>query len=75
MHRGDDVQEYVSGQKVQPRKFSFKEGRGYILTDPKHARQLGDREFVIVEGIHGLNPIFGEKSMFGMTMQMIFSWT
>ena len=44
----------VNGETVLRRKFNFKQGVGYDVEEEK--LKLDDRTFLIMEGIHGLNP-------------------
>ncbi|NQT96562.1 MAG: nucleoside kinase [Candidatus Marinimicrobia bacterium] len=48
----------VSGQAIPKREYDFNTGMGSDSTD---TIQLDDRDFIIVEGIHGLNPRFADK--------------
>ena len=48
----------VSGQAIPKREYDFNTGMGSDSTD---TIQLDDRDFIIVEGIHGLNPRFAAK--------------
>lgn len=50
-----DIQALLEGQSIPRRRFIFKEGRG---KDTDKTLCLGPDTFLIVEGIHGLNPIF-----------------
>ncbi len=47
----------LGGEAIPVRKFNFETGRG---EDQQEALQLGEDEFVILEGIHGLNPILSK---------------
>jgi len=50
-----DIQALLAGQSIPRRRFFFKEGRG---EDTDEMLRLGPDTFLIVEGIHGLNPVF-----------------
>ncbi|MFC1543611.1 uridine kinase, partial [Candidatus Neomarinimicrobiota bacterium] len=50
-----DILALLNGQTIPRRRFMFKEGRGVATDEPLH---IGPDTFLIVEGIHGLNPIF-----------------
>jgi len=45
----------LAGRSIPRRRFLFKEGRG---KDIDETLRLGPDTFLIVEGIHGLNPVF-----------------
>ncbi|KAJ5075594.1 phosphoribulokinase family protein-related protein [Anaeramoeba ignava] len=49
----------IEGQTIPLRRFDFIGGKGY--DDPKETMCLKGNEFMILEGIHGLNPQFTEK--------------
>jgi len=49
------IQALLEGQSIPQRRFLFKEGRG---KDTDDMLRLGPDTFLIVEGIHGLNPVF-----------------
>ena len=50
---GEQLNELLAGKEVELPKFDFKEGRGY----PSGKRiSLGEKEILIMEGIHALNP-------------------
>ena len=51
----DHVSRMLKGEKVPMRRFDFKDGVGF--DDEKVLQQLDDKQFLIIEGIHGLNPI------------------
>ncbi|MBA7614684.1 MAG: nucleoside kinase [Calditrichaeota bacterium] len=50
-----NIQALLAGQSIPRRQFFFKEGRG---KDTNDMLRLGPDTFLIVEGIHGLNPVF-----------------
>ncbi|UCH63373.1 MAG: nucleoside kinase [Fidelibacterota bacterium] len=50
-----DIQVLLAGQSIPRRQFFFKEGRG---KDTDDMLRLSPDTFLIVEGIHGLNPVF-----------------
>lgn len=50
-----DIQALLEGQTIARRHFSFRRGVG---TDTDEQLQLDPDTFLIVEGIHGLNPVF-----------------
>ena len=50
-----DIQALLEGQSIPRRRYIFKEGRG---KDTDKTLRLGPDTFLIVEGIHGLNPVF-----------------
>jgi len=50
---GERLNALVDGKAIPERKFDFDSGTG---RDQKETIQLGDWDFVIIEGIHGLNP-------------------
>ncbi len=50
-----DIQALLGGRAIPRRRFIFKESRG-CQTD--ETLRLGTDTFLIVEGIHGLNPVF-----------------
>jgi uridine kinase len=50
----DRATKLANGEEVLRRKFNFKQGVGYDVEDEK--LKLQDRTFLIMEGIHGLNP-------------------
>ena len=43
----------IAGEEVQIPRFDFKQGR----SEPGEILQLKENQILIVEGIHGLNPI------------------
>ena len=50
---GEQLNDLLAGKEVELPKFDFKEGRGY----PSGKRiSLGEKEILIMEGIHALNP-------------------
>ncbi|MFB0517170.1 MAG: nucleoside kinase [Candidatus Neomarinimicrobiota bacterium] len=51
----DDIQALLEGRAIPRRRFHFKEARG---TDTDETLRLEPDTFLIVEGIHGLNPVF-----------------
>ncbi|KAH0794852.1 Phosphoribulokinase / Uridine kinase family protein [Histomonas meleagridis] len=51
---GQIVHRILSGETVPARKFNFKTGKGYF--DDKKTYTLPKNSFLIIEGIHGLNP-------------------
>ena len=50
----DNVHRLLEGETVPARKFDFKKGKGYY--DEKKSNSLPKNSFLIIEGIHGLNP-------------------
>lgn len=50
-----DIQALLEGRAIPRRRFLFKERRG---VDTDQTLRLGPDTFLIVEGIHGLNPVF-----------------
>lgn len=52
----DHVERLVRGEKVQLRYYNFREGRN----EPGEEVQLDPGQMIILEGIHGLNPILLE---------------
>ena len=54
-HMVQDVQALLEGHTIARRHFSFKRGAG---TDTDEKLHLDPDTFLIVEGIHGLNPVF-----------------
>lgn len=48
------VNQLIKGGKIKSRKFDFSTGRGSFTDD---TIELGDWDFIILEGIHGLNPV------------------
>ena len=50
----DKIAKLLNGEEVSRRKFLFKEGVGVECDDEK--LKLKDHTFLIIEGIHGLNP-------------------
>ncbi|UCH10487.1 MAG: nucleoside kinase [Fidelibacterota bacterium] len=63
-----DVETLLDGRTIQRRSFLFKEGRGLDTEETVH---LEPDAFLIVEGIHGLNPIFPQELGAG-TIQRIY---
>lgn len=55
---GERLNALVDGKAIPVRKFDFDSGVG---KDTKETIQLGDWDFVIIEGIHGLNPKLTEQ--------------
>ncbi|OHT15367.1 Phosphoribulokinase [Tritrichomonas foetus] len=53
------VKMLLSGKPIPRRKFVFKDGIG--VDDPKHQLVLKPNAFLILEGIHGLNPVLLEQ--------------
>ncbi|KAJ5076779.1 phosphoribulokinase family protein-related protein [Anaeramoeba ignava] len=53
------LSQLTEGKEIPVRKFDFVKGTG--ADDPKEKIKLNDNEFVILEGIHGLNPSLTEK--------------
>ncbi|OHT12831.1 Phosphoribulokinase [Tritrichomonas foetus] len=49
-----NVKKMLKGEKVPERKFDFVSGKGY--NDENHKIELSPSSFLIIEGIHGLNP-------------------
>ncbi|NOZ74907.1 MAG: nucleoside kinase [FCB group bacterium] len=54
----EQVDDLLQGKSIPRRKFDFSTGQGVDLKDTCF---LGDQEFILLEGIHGLNPKFIEK--------------
>jgi uridine kinase len=50
----DHVKRLLKGEKVPMRRFDFKNGVGF--DDEKTLQELQEKQFLIIEGIHGLNP-------------------
>ena len=50
-----DIQALLAGRSIPRRRFLFKESRG---KNTDETLRLGPDTFLIVEGIHGLNPVF-----------------
>ncbi|OHS99614.1 Phosphoribulokinase [Tritrichomonas foetus] len=50
----DRVHKLVAGESIPRRKFDFKDGVGIDVQEDQ--QKLGDKTFLILEGIHGLNP-------------------
>ena len=63
-----DIQALLAGQSIPRRRFSFKKGRG---EDTDEMLRLGPDTFLIVEGIHGLNPVF-PRELGADTVQRIY---
>jgi len=61
---GERLNALVDGRAIPERKFNFDNGKG---SDSKETIELGEWDFVIIEGIHGLNPQltgqFGDDSV------------
>ena len=59
---GERLNKLIDGKSIPTRKFDFDTGKG---KDSNKTMQLGDWDFIIIEGIHGLNPKltdqFGEE--------------
>jgi len=55
---GERLNKLIEGKAVPERKFDFDIGKG---KDTKDNMQLGEWDFVIIEGIHGLNPKLTEQ--------------
>lgn len=51
---GDRIHSLLNGETVPRRKFDFKTGIGYDMTS--EMLSLPDKTFLIIEGIHGINP-------------------
>jgi len=52
------LQQLLEGTSIQRRKYDFQTGRGH---DTGEEIVLDECDFIILEGIHGLNPIFKDK--------------
>ena len=52
---GERVGQMIKGEEVPVRHFDFHKGEGY--DDEKNKMKLTEKEFLIIEGIHGLNPM------------------
>ncbi len=52
------VDQLLQGKSIPRRKFDFGEGKGH---DTAERDFLKEREFILLEGIHGLNPDFIQK--------------
>jgi len=50
----DNVKRLLNGETIPVRKFNFKTGKGF--NDEKETISLPKNAFLIIEGIHGLNP-------------------
>jgi len=50
----DHVARLLKGEKVPMRRFDFKDGVG--KDDENTLQELSEKQFLIIEGIHGLNP-------------------
>ncbi len=48
----------INGESIPEREYDFGPGTG---SDQPGRIKLGERDFIIIEGIHGLNPILSEK--------------
>ena len=48
----------LAGDVIPKRKFDFKKGIGF---DNSESLKMDEQDFLIVEGIHGLNPVFPER--------------
>jgi uridine kinase len=48
----------LGGKEIPMRNFSFNSGTG---NDSDEIMQLGDWDFVLIEGIHGLNPVLSNR--------------
>jgi uridine kinase len=57
---GVRINQLLAGKPVPKRKFDFETGKGY---DTNQTVQLKDNCFILLEGIHGLNPLISD--MFG----------
>jgi len=55
---GERVHALLAGESIPARKFNFKLGQG--VDDPVKTLKLGENCFLILEGIHGLNPLLLE---------------
>ena len=53
-----DIKTLLAGGTIQAREFDFLTGYGVRSTNTLH---LPEDAFLIIEGLHGLNPIFAEK--------------
>lgn len=51
-----DIKKLLNGEKIRRRKFDFTTGEGYY--NENEVRELNSNSFLIIEGIHGLNPKF-----------------
>jgi uridine kinase len=54
----DDIMALLEGKEIRRRVYSFKNGRG---SDAEDHLALPGAAFLLVEGIHGLNPTFSER--------------
>ena len=52
---GERVEQLLEGKKIPKRKFDFKKGVGF--DDENEMLELPEKSFLIMEGIHGLNPV------------------
>ena len=50
----DDLQRLLNGEAINRRKYNFTTGRGSVTNDEI---MLKENDFIILEGIHGLNPL------------------
>lgn len=48
----------LDGGQIPKRKFDFKTGKGSDTTD---RQQISEQDFILIDGIHGLNPIISKK--------------
>jgi uridine kinase len=52
------LDQVLGGKEIPVRNFNFNTGTG---SDTNKTMQLGDWDFILIEGIHGLNPILSDK--------------
>ncbi|MCH8023667.1 MAG: nucleoside kinase [Candidatus Marinimicrobia bacterium] len=52
------IRRLLAGETIPRRRFSFKRGQGY---DNDETMQLGKDQLLVVEGLHGLNPVFTDE--------------
>lgn len=62
------LNELLNGKNIPKREYDFQTGRGH---DTEETIILGNRDFILLEGIHGLNPVLREK-MGSMRCQRIY---
>ncbi len=54
---GSRLNSLLEGNQIPVREFKFDHGKGQ---DTANQIKLGDRDFILIEGIHGLNPIISD---------------
>ena len=54
----DRLDDLLRGNSIPRREFNFKTGKGHDLEE---RIQLGEWDFVVMEGIHGLNPVLSDR--------------